>query len=90
YSGTKLILRPGASRKSVDRGAYNILVWNGEGTFGGLRINGGDHALDEIMVTASRARAGVDVVNTGTEDLFIIKFFGPDINDDAPALKRFA
>jgi hypothetical protein len=41
------------------------------------------------MVTAARARSGVDVVNTGTEDLFIIKFFGPDINDDAPALKRF-
>ncbi|MDR3164961.1 MAG: hypothetical protein LBU13_05235 [Synergistaceae bacterium] len=90
YSGTKLILRPGASIKSVDRGAYNILVWNGEGTFGGLPIKSGDHVLGEIMVTAARARAGVNVVNMGTEDLFIIKFFGPDINDDAPALKRFA
>jgi hypothetical protein len=89
YSGTKLIVRPGASRHCVDRGAYNILAWSGEGTFGGLPVKGGSHTLDEIMVTASRAKSGVEVVNTGAEDLVIIKFFGPDINDDAPMLKRY-
>jgi hypothetical protein len=90
YSGTKLILRPGATRGCVDRGAYNILVWSGEGSFGGLPIKGQSHTEDEIMVTADRAMKGVDVTNTGSEDLMIIKFFGPDINDDAPALRRYS
>ena len=89
YSGTKLILRPGASRHCVDRGAHNILAWSGEGTFGGLPIKGQSHTRDEIMVTDGRAKSGVEVVNTGEEDLTIIKFFGPDINDDAPMLKRY-
>jgi hypothetical protein len=89
YSGIKLILRPGTSRHCVDRGAYNILAWSGEGTFGGLPIRGQSHTQDEIMVTAPRAKSGVEVVNTGEEDLMIFKFFGPDINDDAPMLKRY-
>ena len=90
YSGTKLIIRPGASRVCVDRGAYNILVWSGEGTFGGLPVKGQSHNQDEIMVTSARAKAGVEVVNTGAEDLMIIKFFGPEINDDAPVLRRYS
>ena len=90
YSGTKLIVRPGASRTCVDRGAYNILVWSGEGTFGGLPVKGRDNTQDEIMVTAGRAKNGVRIVNTGERDLMIIKFFGPDINDDAPTLKRYS
>jgi hypothetical protein len=90
YSGTKLTLRPGASRVCVDRGAYNILVWSGEGSFGGLPIKGRSPALDELMVTASRAKDGVEVTNTGSEDMIIIKFFGPDINDDAPTLRRYS
>ncbi|MDR1510965.1 MAG: hypothetical protein LBS53_15175 [Synergistaceae bacterium] len=89
YSGAKLILSPGASRHCVDRGAYNILVWSGEGAFGGLPIKGQSHTQDEIMVTAGRARSGIEIVNTGPEYLMIIKFFGPDINDDAPMLKRY-
>jgi hypothetical protein len=90
YSGTKLIVRPGASRVCVDRGAYNILVWSGEGTFGGLPIKGRSHTQDEIMVTSARAKGGVEVANTGAEDLMIIKFFGPDINDDAPVLRKYS
>ena len=42
------------------------------------------------MVTSARAKSGVEVTNTGTEDLMIIKFFGPDINDDAPVLRRYS
>jgi hypothetical protein len=90
YSGVKLIVHPGGSRACVDRGAYNILAWSGEGTFGGLPIKGGDSARDEIMVTADRAKKGVEVKNAGSEDLMIIKFFGPDINDDAPVLRRYS
>jgi hypothetical protein len=90
YTGTKLIVRPGGTRNCVDRGAYNILVWSGEGAFGGLPIKGQSHTEDEVMVTAARAKSGVEIKNTGSSDLMIIKFFGPDINDDAPALRRYS
>jgi hypothetical protein len=90
YSGTKLVVRPGGSCECFDKGAYNILVWDGEGMFGGLPVKGRSLTRDEIMVTESRAKRGVKVVNTGKEDLMIIKFFGPDINHDAPVLKTYA
>jgi hypothetical protein len=89
YSGTKLIVRPGGSCEFADKGAYNILVWDGRGEVGGLPVRGRDSSADEIMVTAGRAGRGVKVVNTGGEDLMLIKFFGPDINDDAPVLKKY-
>jgi hypothetical protein len=89
YSGTKLVVKPGGSCYCVDRGAYSILVWRGEGEFGGLPIRGQSHSQDEIMVTADRACRGVKVTNTGALDLTLIKFFGPDIND-APTLKKYA
>jgi hypothetical protein len=31
---------------------------------------------------------GVDVVNDGRDDLLVIKFFGPDINTEAPTIER--
>jgi hypothetical protein len=90
YSGTKLVIRPGCSRNCVDRGAYNILAWSGEGSFGELGIRGGSPGEDEIMVTYGRAAGGVKVTNSGHEDLIIFKFFGPGINDDAPMLRRYS
>ncbi|MDR3254419.1 MAG: hypothetical protein LBT31_02475 [Synergistaceae bacterium] len=88
YSGTKLMVKPGGSCECVDKGAYNILVWDGKGEFGGLPIEGRKHTRDEIMVTADRASRGVKVVNSGKKDLMLIKFFGPDINQ-APVLKKY-
>ncbi|MDR1917110.1 MAG: hypothetical protein LBQ58_11110 [Synergistaceae bacterium] len=89
YSGTKLIVRPGCVCTCVDRGAYSILAWSGEGTFGELPMKGRSLTEDEVMVTCDRARSGVQVVNTGDQDLILFKFFGPDINDDAPMMKKY-
>ena len=90
YSGKKLVVRPGQSYFSRDRGVYNILVWDGKGTFGPFDVQGRSHDRDEVLVTHDAALRGVNVVNTGTEDLSIIKFFGPDIHDDAPTLKKYS
>ncbi|MDR1977968.1 MAG: hypothetical protein LBQ42_04470 [Synergistaceae bacterium] len=90
YSGKKLVVKPGGSYFSKDKGVYNILVWDGQGTFGPLEVKGRSHDKDEILVTRDAAVDGVTITNTGTEDLTIIKFFGPDINDDAPVLKRYS
>ncbi|HEU4354839.1 MAG TPA: hypothetical protein VFT27_04550 [Actinomycetota bacterium] len=88
FSGKKLVVRPGRSYVTVDEGVYNILVWSGSGTYGGVEVEGGTPGLDELLVAHDRAVAGVEVRNTGTDDLFVIKFFGPDVNADVPMIER--
>jgi hypothetical protein len=89
FSGKKLVVKPGAAFTSVQRGVYSILVWSGRGTFGGLPVEGGDPAQDEFLVTHERATSGVEIRNTGDEDLIVIAFFGPDINPDVPMIPRW-
>jgi hypothetical protein len=89
FSGKKLAVKPGASFSSVERGVYSVLVWSGRGTFGGLPVEGGDPDRDELLVTHDRATDGVEVRNTGDEDLLVITFFGPDLNPDVPMLPRW-
>ena len=89
YSGKKLVVKPGHSYFSKDEGVYAILVWDGRGTFGALDVEGRNYNKDEVLVTHNAAVKGVKVVNTGMNDLTIIKFFGPDMNR-APTLKRYA
>lgn len=88
FSGKKLVVRPGCSYVTVDEGVYNVLVWSGSGTYGGVEVEGGSPGLDELLVTHDRAVAGVEVRNTGRDELFVIKFFGPDVNADVPMIER--
>jgi len=88
FSGKRLVVRPGQTYRSRDAGVYNILVWRGEGTVDGHAVKGGDPALDELLVCHDKAVAAIDVKNTGTIELEIFKFFGPDVNADVPMLKR--
>lgn len=88
FSGKKLLVRPGCSYVSTDAGVHNVLVWSGSGTYGGRRVQGGDPSLDELLITHDRAVRGVEVRNTGRDDLLAIKFFGPDVNPDVPMLPR--
>ena len=43
---------------------------------------------DEVLVTHDRAVRGVEVRNTGRDQLVVIKFFGPDVNRDVPMIER--
>jgi hypothetical protein len=88
FSGTKLVVRPGCSYRCVDSGVHNVLVWSGSGTYGGLEVEGGDPDRDEVLVTHDRAVRGVEVRNTGREELIAIKFFGPDVNAGVPMIER--
>ena len=88
FSGKKLVVHPGSSYRSTDVGVHNVLIWSGSGTYGGLPVQGGDPELDEVLVTHDRAVRGVEVRNTGREDLLAIKFFGPDVNPDVPMIPR--
>ncbi|RLP74554.1 hypothetical protein D9V32_12760 [Mycetocola tolaasinivorans] len=84
FSGKRLRLAPGARVTDIEKGVFNILVWRGEGTVGGVPVRGEVLGEDELLVVHEAAVREHEIVNTGTEELFLIKFFGPDINDDAP------
>jgi hypothetical protein len=90
YSGKRLVVRPGKEFSTVDKGVHNVLVWRGKGKVDGLDIEGGNFRADELLVSHDRAVAGTTYENTGSADLEIIKFFGPDINNDlVPYLKKY-
>lgn len=96
FSGKKLVVHPGRKFTSRDNGVYNILVWKGEGKFGGVEIEAGNPALpsgrfneDELLICFDAAVNSLTVENSGNEDLVIFKFFGPEVNPDVPMLKKY-
>jgi hypothetical protein len=89
FSGKRLVVRPGGTFTSQDRGVYSIFVWKGTGDIGGQAVRGGDPDMDELLISHERAVAPMTIRNAGSADLEIIKFFGPDINGDAPMLPAY-
>jgi hypothetical protein len=89
FSGKRLVVKPGGRFASTDAGVYSVFVWKGSGDVGGHAVKGGDPALDELLVSHARATVPMEIRNTGSEVLEIIKFFGPDINTSAPALPTY-
>ncbi len=85
-----MIVRPGEQFTSVDRGVYNILVWQGKGRFGGVAVEAWNPEMDELLICHDAAVRPVVVENTGTDELIIYKFFGPDINPHVPMLEKIA
>ncbi len=84
FSGKKLVVRPGMSHSSVEAGVYCVFVWRGAGTIAGHPVQGGDPARDELLVSHAVATRPHTVTNTGSDDLFVIRYFGPDINPEVP------
>ena len=89
FSGKRLVVKPGRRFTSVDQGVYNILVWRGRGRYDGHEIEGGNSGWDELLVSYAKATEPIVVENTGSEDLMIFKFFGPDINPDVPMIPQY-
>ena len=88
FSGKKVKVRPGCSFSTSEKGVYNIFVWKGSGTFDGHKIEKGNFKCDELLVSYEKAIKPLLIENTGTEDLELIKFFGPDINIDIPMIEK--
>ncbi|WP_084075438.1 hypothetical protein [Demequina sp. NBRC 110052] len=88
FSGKRLLLEPGARYVGTEQGVFNLLVWEGTGTVGGVPVVGGEPGSDELLVTRDRAAQGIEYVNTGDTPLRILKFFGPDVNPNSPGGAR--
>ena len=93
FTAKELTLDPGAKCTIQDRGAYGLIVVQGQGRMNSLRldcptvIRFGQLTEDEVFCTESAARAGVTFENTSaTEPLVTLRYFGPDVNPDAPAV----
>jgi hypothetical protein len=89
FSGKRLVVKPGRTYQSIDKGVYNVLVWRGKGRYGGHEVEGLNFGHDELLISHDAAVKPLLVENTGAEDLIIFKFFGPDINLDVPYIKPY-
>src|SRR5687768_17434705 len=94
FSAKELTVHPGQKVTVKDNGANSIICVQGEGRINKMRLSSpkmiGFHELteDEVFVTEAAARAGVTYENTsGTEPLVVLRYFGPDVNPDAPGIK---
>jgi hypothetical protein len=90
FSGKRLVVKPGQRFTSQDKGVYNILVWRGQGRYDGHDIEAGNFGWDELLVSHAKATQPILVENTGSKDLMIFKFFGPDINLDVPMIPQYS
>ena len=94
FTAKELTVKAGQKVTIKDAGANSIIVVAGEGRINKLRLNCPklirfhDLTEDEVFVTEAAAKAGVTYENTSaTEDLVVLRYFGPDANPDAPAIK---
>ncbi|MDX6307621.1 MAG: hypothetical protein QOI06_667 [Nocardioidaceae bacterium] len=90
FSGKKLVVSPGMRVVTTELGVYNLLVWAGSGRYAGHDVRGGDAHFDELLISHSAAVTPLVVENTGADDLVIFKFFGPDVNPDAPMSRAWS
>jgi hypothetical protein len=93
YSAKELTVLPRRTVTITDSAAYGIILTQGHGLFGALRVSTpamiryGDLTEDELFVTAEAASSGVRIENLSESDpLVILKHFGPG-NPDAEPLR---
>jgi hypothetical protein len=93
FTAKELTIDPGAKCKIKDNGAYGLTVVQGKGRMNKLNldcpklIRFNELTEDEVFCTEDTAKAGVTFENTSTvEPLVVLRYFGPEINPDAPYL----
>jgi hypothetical protein len=92
FSAKELTVHSGQKVTITDKGAYGLIAVQGTGKINGHPLNTpamiryGELTEDEYFVTAEAAKAGVTFENTGVEPLVTLRYFGPEVNPDAPAV----
>ena len=52
-------------------------------------IRFGEQTEDEVFITHEAATRGVEIENTGAEDLVGLRYFGPDVHANLPAMGAY-
>ena len=90
FSARELTVAPGATCMLKDAGASGWITVQGKGTMGPLKlqtpalIRFGEETEDEVFISHSAATSGVNIVNSGSEPLVGLRYFGPDVHDSFP------
>lgn len=90
FTAKELTVEPGARCTLQDPGASGWITVQGKGSMGKLNlqtpamIRFGAETEDEVFITYEAAQAGVEVVNTGSEPLVGLRYFGPDVHASVP------
>ncbi len=90
FSAKELTIRPGCKCTLRDPGASGWITVQGKGRIGKLNlqtpamIRFGEDTEDEVFITYQAARQGIEIENTGSEDLVGLRYFGPDVHDNLP------
>lgn len=91
FSAKELTILPGSKCELKDPGASGWITVQGKGTLGKLEIQTptmirfGENTTDEVFISAMAARNGVSIVNTGSEPLVGLRYFGPEVHSNLPA-----
>ncbi|MFM8360148.1 MAG: hypothetical protein ACKOET_16495, partial [Verrucomicrobiota bacterium] len=92
----ELTVDPGAKCTVQDKGAYCLIGVQGKGTLNGQPLNSPklirftELTEDEYFCTEDGAKQGVTFENTSqTEPLVTLRYFGPEVNPDAPAMGAY-
>jgi hypothetical protein len=92
FTAKELTIDPGVRVTVKDNGAYGLVAVQGAGKIGQhalqtpAMIDFGELTEDEYFVSDEAARQGVAFENTGTEPLVTLRYFGPEVNPDAPQI----
>ena len=96
FTAKELTVEPGEKCTVKDKGAYGLVCVQGKGAINGQPLNSPklirfhDLTEDEYFCTEDGAKAGVTFENTsGTEPLVTLRYFGPEVNPDAPAMGAY-
>lgn len=92
FTARELTIKPGAKCTLTDVGASSWITVQGKGKMGALELQTpvilryGETSNDEVFISHNAATAGVEIENTGVDDLVGLRYFGPDTWDNLPAV----
>jgi hypothetical protein len=96
FTAKELTVEPGHSCTIHDNGAYGLICVQGVGKINGHPRNSPklirftELTEDEYFCTEAGAKAGVKFENLSeTEPLVILRYFGPEVNPDAPEMGAY-
>jgi hypothetical protein len=96
FTAKELTVEPGARCTIKDKGAYGLICVQGTGKLNRQPLNSPklirftELTEDEYFCTEDGAKAGVTFQNTSeTEPLVCLRYFGPEVNPDAPAMGSY-
>ncbi len=97
FTAKELTIHPGETAVITDTGCYGLICVQGTGTINGLPLSSpqlirfNELTDDEYFCTADGARRGVEFANqSAVEPLVCLRYFGPEVNPDAPDVPRLA